>query len=521
MMVVSKRCKICTVIEADNIPISGEYFGKLLPDLILNISGLELDPRKANGVLICQSCAIQLVHTGTIVDKLRSTLQRLKKLETKSRTPSKNTSKAVERKDGIIIDNMEPQNLGTDGIVSQINQDESKHGNDMVITKPQKKIIRRKSAFSSVQQINTDENEEVKKRDSINSDNLESVELDIKKHTKDVKISNNTKTTAKKIIRRKSLLPDKQIIGNNEETPSSKDNGSGDIIKELILNETKSQNDIKARTPIKIVRRKSVNPNENDIQKNDNTIKRINKMKTPNSNKTVKEKNVLPDERLNEHVDEQQNLRDDELESLELQSNTMLSSSMKILNQKAVAEENKNNNSEVNKQDKLTPRFKKILDPDAETPLKKSGTITAKRKIVTTAEKSTNSSTNSTPIKRIKTILTTEKEQSPMKLNMDKHDSNEVKVMNCIICGKAFNQKSALREHIETRHMGETLKACPHCSSEFRSQQKYESHVFSEKCKNANHPCQYPKCNKRFKSVHKMELHMQEKHLSQDEQEME
>lgn len=41
-MVVSKRCKICTVLDTDNIPISGEYFGKLLPELIAKISGVEV-----------------------------------------------------------------------------------------------------------------------------------------------------------------------------------------------------------------------------------------------------------------------------------------------------------------------------------------------------------------------------------------------------------------------------------------------------------------------------------------------
>lgn len=41
-MVVSKRCKICTIIEADNFPISGEYFGRPIPEIIEKISGIEV-----------------------------------------------------------------------------------------------------------------------------------------------------------------------------------------------------------------------------------------------------------------------------------------------------------------------------------------------------------------------------------------------------------------------------------------------------------------------------------------------
>ena len=40
-MVVSKKCKICTTLDADNIPISGEYFDKSLPVLIEKICGIE------------------------------------------------------------------------------------------------------------------------------------------------------------------------------------------------------------------------------------------------------------------------------------------------------------------------------------------------------------------------------------------------------------------------------------------------------------------------------------------------
>lgn len=92
--------------------------------------------------------------------------------------------------------------------------------------------------------------------------------------------------------------------------------------------------------------------------------------------------------------------------------------------------------------------------------------------------------------------------------------TTKTKDINCVLCGKRFSQKSLLREHIELSHMGEKLKECPNCSMEFRSLQKYESHVFGEKCKGTLHPCQFDNCHRRFKNVHKMEIHMRQKHLS-------
>lgn len=99
-------------------------------------------------------------------------------------------------------------------------------------------------------------------------------------------------------------------------------------------------------------------------------------------------------------------------------------------------------------------------------------------------------------------------------VDVDVSEQSFTKVLNCVLCGKKFNQKSLLREHIESNHMGEKLKECPNCFMEFRSVQKYESHVFSEKCKATLLPCQFRNCHRRFKNVHKMEAHMREKHLS-------
>ncbi|KAI8117733.1 Zinc finger protein 408 [Lucilia cuprina] len=403
-MVVSKRCKVCSALEAENIPISGEYFGKLLPELILKISGIDLDPRKINGVLICKSCAVQLVQTDLLVDKLRNTLQRLKILvkETKPKTSSAAQTKAKNS----------PTNNGELVILNKsvTNLDES-NTQDEVKPKTPKKVARRKSVFPDDKQMNND-----------------------------------------------------NVVEENGKTPSS-DNSEKDKIDSVAnLNDSKTHEKIKPKTPKKIVRRKSVFPDDKQKSNDKDAVE-----ETPKANP------------------------------------------------------------------KLT-NLKEKIDSDASTPLKKSPTKTEKRKLATsTKDNSNNTFTNSvesTPLKRNKTLSISVSEEFPMDLTIDEQDgiasNNEislidgkVKVMNCSICGKAFHQKSQLREHIETSHMGERLKACPHCSSEFRSQQKYESHIFSEKCKNTNHICQYPKCNKRFKTVHKMELHMHEKHSSQNESEAE
>ncbi|XP_065359674.1 zinc finger E-box-binding homeobox 1-like [Calliphora vicina] len=405
-MVVSKRCKICAVLDAENIPITGEYFGKLLPHLIVKISGVDLDPRKANGVLICQSCAVQLVQTDLVIDKLRNSLQRLKVLVKvkKPKTPSKDSTKRIidEKNNNDDLENSDKSDAGEND--SQTNLDESK------------------------------------------------IQIKLK--------------TPKKIARRKSVFPDDKTVINDD---ISKENGkknldmseTGEIDSQTNLEESITQDKTKPKTPKKIARRKSVFPDA------------------------------------------------------------------KLVNNTDISNENGDTPNSV-----TTPKFKKILDNEV-TPVKNTTAKAAtKRKPVTTTNESIQLDEDdlaaSTPMKRNKSISLSVNEESPMDLTVDEQDGNEsnvmeskVKDMNCIICGKVFHKKSALREHIETSHMGERLKACPHCSSEFRSQQKYESHVFSEKCRTTNNLCQYPKCNKRFKTVHKMELHMQEKHSSQNESEAE
>ncbi|XP_037807603.1 zinc finger E-box-binding homeobox 1-like [Lucilia sericata] len=410
-MVVSKRCKVCAALEAENIPISGEYFGKLLPELILKISGIDLDPRKINGVLICKSCAVQLVHTDLLVDKLRNTLQRLKKLvkETKPKTSSASQTKAKNSP----TNNGEQVNLNKSELIDSVtNLDESKT-QDEVKPKTPKKVARRKSVFPDDNQMNND-----------------------------------------------------NIAEGNGKTPPSDKSEKGESDSVANLSDSKIQEKIKPKTPKKVARRKSVYPDDKHISNDEDTIENA---KTPNDNSTF-------------------------------------------------------------------TKLKKKIDCNAATPLKKTPEKAEKRKLATsTKENSNNTNGNlveSTPLKRNKTKSISVSEDFPMDLTIDEQDGiasnndtsiidGKVKVINCSICGKAFQQKSQLREHIETSHMGERLKACPHCSSEFRSQQKYESHIFSEKCKNTNHVCQYPKCNKRFKTVHKMELHMHEKHSSQNESEAE
>lgn len=346
-MVVSKRCKICAVLDADNIPISGEYFGKTIPILVEKISGVELDERKINGVLICLHCVIELVHTDVVIDKLRNSVQRLKKTgrQTKPKTPSKEATK--KSSDNVQEDKRELIN-GT------INEESPIEGN--YVAKFQK----------------------------INDDTKATLDDTILK-------SNN------KVARRKSVFPDDKLHNTLEDT-----------------------------TPVK---------------------------------KTAKKDSKRKLKSFEDSVDSS------------------------------------------------------IVDNNAT----KEGDVSVSK-----------------PKKRSKTIAATldhdlmDFDHDLMDLTSDEQDLNntnaeepsekatKTKVHNCVLCIKSFNQKSALRDHIDACHMGERLKECPHCSMEFRSMQKYESHVFNEKCKNTLHPCQYPKCNKRFKTVHKMELHMQEKHSSQN-----
>lgn len=174
-------------------------------------------------------------------------------------------------------------------------------------------------------------------------------------------------------------------------------------------------------------------------------------------------------------------------------------------------------------------KFKKIKDIES-SPVKKTPEKIAKRKPeliedAVSPDATEDDGDENNPKKRLKTsslsfMDITIDEQDLDVTNTETsslHKDGKRKILNCVICGKSFNKKTDLRDHIDACHMGERLKECPHCSMEFRSQQKYESHVFNEKCKNALHICQYPKCNKRFKTVHKMEMHMQDKHSSQND----
>ncbi|XP_075161876.1 uncharacterized protein LOC142234601 [Haematobia irritans] len=320
-MVVSKRCKICTIIEPDNMPISGEYYGKLIPDLVEKITGIMLDPRKLVDVLICQQCTTQLVHVEAVVNRLRKSLLRLTKpapktATTSGRTPSKSTKKPAQT--------------------------------------PKEK---------SPSKVNGDTNAVFKKFSDEN--------VDSEKNLKD-------STPAKKLKSVKRKL-DTQYA----DTP--KENGDQQVAK----------------------RKHDESNEENENEDNQNVDHRPDKT------------NAI--------------------------------------------EEGENN-------------FEETFEADSQ---------------MEESEQLTN-------------MNDTEKTTATLKQ----------KVLNCVLCGKKFNQKSVLRDHIETKHMGEKLKECPNCSMEFRSLQKYESHVFGEKCKGTLHPCQFENCHRRFKNVYKMEAHMREKHLS-------
>ncbi|XP_073837331.1 uncharacterized protein [Musca autumnalis] len=315
-MVVSKRCKVCTIIEADNMPLAGEYFGRPIPEIIEKLCGLELDPRKLTDVLICQQCAIQLVHAESVVNKLRKCMIRLTK-------PAKPKAPKTPSKSAVVTKAKETS------------------------TSPTKK----------------------------------------KKET---------------------------------QTPSTlkEDADQGSVFKKF-TDETTAVKDT-----------------------NDESFSKINKKKSK---------------------DAKRKLEDTLTNGLETDTPT-----------KTTEQENENGDC-------------------GELALKEK----AKKRVKLDSTSIVNSS-----------LL----DETAGDADISVHSST--KILNCVLCEKKFDQKSLLREHIETSHMGEKLKECPNCFMEFRSVQKYQSHLFSEKCKGTLLPCQFQNCNRRFKNVHKMEIHMREKHLS-------
>lgn len=231
-------------------------------------------------------------------------------------------------------------------------------------------------------------------------------------------------------------------------------------------------------------------PGENDLETNTSEPKSDNKIKPNPSKKTVRRKSLFSDDKEEKHFNE---------------GTPEIATSANV--------KNKMDNRKKTPT-KITKRKITLIDDTLNNNTSSNATMD-------------NSFVEATPVKRSKKKSASTSEESPTILTLDEQgdpvlnketnvQERRLKEINCIICGKSFHSKSDLRDHIETSHMGERLKACPHCSSEFRSQQKFESHVFSEKCKNTNHACHFPNCYKRFKTVHKMELHMQEKHSSQN-----
>ncbi|XP_011189393.2 zinc finger protein CG2199 [Zeugodacus cucurbitae] len=101
------------------------------------------------------------------------------------------------------------------------------------------------------------------------------------------------------------------------------------------------------------------------------------------------------------------------------------------------------------------------------------------------------------------------KEQTPTKKRkIEREKSKE----SCVVCGKLFATVDKLRAHMDKNHGGDEIKKCPNCDAQFRSLEKYEAHLFSEKCLNTKLACQYPGCPKRFNRPSKLQQHMREKH---------
>ncbi|XP_013101647.2 zinc finger protein indra isoform X1 [Stomoxys calcitrans] len=313
-MVVSKRCKICTIIEPENMPITGEYFGRVIPEVIENIIGIELDRRKIVDVLICQQCTIQMVHTESVVKRLRKSMLRLAKSSPK------------------------------------------------ITTKPHSKASMKKPSSTS------------------------KAKTHLGTSISDTQLTSNGKSVAFKKIFDETVQLEDITAAQNKKNVKRKLDDSEFIDAMIITNEQKSK---RKQTPIV--------------------------------------EDCVP--------------------------NTI--------------EESGDENNQT-----LEQSIAQSLLPDLN-------------------------------------FSTTSQNDRPKK----------TKELNCVLCGKKFGEKSTLREHIETKHMGEKLKECPNCSMQFRSLQKYDSHVFGEKCKGTLHPCQFENCHRRFKNVFKMEAHMREKHLAVNEKE--
>ncbi|TMW49611.1 hypothetical protein DOY81_005307 [Sarcophaga bullata] len=318
--------------------------------------------------------------------------------------------------------------------------------------------------------------------------------------------------SAKKVVRRKSVFQEADL-GNLQGEPKDKVDTS--VNGKVDSSSVDNKDVTKSKTPKKVVRRKSLFQSDNLVT-NDEELKQ-------NGETSNNEKNTELKQTSGTNITSQ--TISFKLNSVKQKNQVKQKTPKKVLTPKSVLA----NDSVITERNGIQPtKFKKIAD-DEITPVKT--TNTTKRKRISNVNGIASSDKNlkpnvleTTPVKRNKTASISAFEESPMDLTIDERDLTETnessfikdldKILNCVICGKGFSQKGSLREHIESSHMGEKLKQCSHCSTEFRSQQKYEAHVFSEKCKNTKHLCQYPNCNKRFKTVHKMELHMQEKHSS-------
>ncbi|XP_036325903.1 zinc finger protein 423-like [Rhagoletis pomonella] len=126
-------------------------------------------------------------------------------------------------------------------------------------------------------------------------------------------------------------------------------------------------------------------------------------------------------------------------------------------------------------------------------------TAAKKRRVQETPKKS----------KHLKHIESSQEEpKNIQRLNGEKSQQKET----CVVCGKPYSSVDKLRDHMDKQHGGDQIKSCPNCDAKFRAVEKYEAHLFSEKCLNTKLECQYPSCPKRFQKRSKMQQHMKEKH---------
>ncbi|XP_037939999.1 zinc finger and BTB domain-containing protein 11-like [Teleopsis dalmanni] len=109
--------------------------------------------------------------------------------------------------------------------------------------------------------------------------------------------------------------------------------------------------------------------------------------------------------------------------------------------------------------------------------------------------------------------VTEDSPQFKQKKNKSKSlDKQTEKQFVCEVCCKSFRKMSKLQDHIKTAHIENPSKDCPNCGLSFKSQSKFDKHVFSQICQHSIYSCQQSNCNRMFSKIKDMKKHMENTH---------